>query len=514
VIEREWREASDMRRSTVSLAAILAVAAVLRFYALGAGIPYAIGVDEPEVVNRAVIMMRTGDFNPHFYDYPGLYIYVQLAVSVVRFMSGAVAGSWDSLSDVTPADFFLWGRGVTAAAGTATVLLVYLIGLRWGTRPALLGAGLMAVMPLHVRESHFVLTDVPATFLVTLTFLLALRAHEHRTVKAFAWAGAAAGLAAATKYPAGLSLLLPLVVACMTPEARPSRWVAALAATAASAGAFLLAAPYTVLDLPGFLDGYARLSASYSGRYFDTPVWLIYIKHLRNSVQWPAFLLMIGGAILAIVRAVGGPGRVRWALVVMFPVVYLWFVSRQSLVFGRYLLPLVPFVCLLAAVAVVSGVSLLRRFSIPRALRSSLILALTVATLLPATIASIGFNRTIGKQGTAAQAYEWISKNVPAKSYIMIESAGLVLTHSQYRSGNLPQLRLHPYSFYTDSGVDYLVASSQCYGPYLESPSVFRGEYDDYQRLFSQTDEVARFTASSDHPGPELRILRLRRTDR
>ena len=55
--EREWREASDMRRSVLTLALILLIAAVLRFWQLGAGIPYALGVDEPEVMERAVQMM-------------------------------------------------------------------------------------------------------------------------------------------------------------------------------------------------------------------------------------------------------------------------------------------------------------------------------------------------------------------------------------------------------------------------------------------------------------------------
>ncbi len=58
------------------------------------------------------------------------------------------------------------------------MLLVYRIGMRWGARHAALAAGLMAVMPLHVRESHYVLTDVPVTFFVTLTLLLTLAAHE------------------------------------------------------------------------------------------------------------------------------------------------------------------------------------------------------------------------------------------------------------------------------------------------------------------------------------------------
>ena len=41
----------------------------------------ALGVDEPEVMERAVRMMKTGDFNPHFFDYPSLYMYVQAVVA-------------------------------------------------------------------------------------------------------------------------------------------------------------------------------------------------------------------------------------------------------------------------------------------------------------------------------------------------------------------------------------------------------------------------------------------------
>src|SRR5215203_1590996 len=182
VVEREWREASDMPQSTVTLAAIVIVAAVLRFHGIGAGIPYAIGVDEPQIVNRAVIMMKTGDFNPHFFDYPTLYIYAQLVVAALRFMTGAMSGHWGSLGDVSSAEFFLWARAMSAAIGTLTVLLVHQIGARWGTRPALLAAGLMAVMPLHVRESHYALTDVPLTFFVTLTMLCTLRLHEQPRV--------------------------------------------------------------------------------------------------------------------------------------------------------------------------------------------------------------------------------------------------------------------------------------------------------------------------------------------
>jgi 4-amino-4-deoxy-L-arabinose transferase-like glycosyltransferase len=510
VTDREWREASDMRRSTLTLAGILLVAALLRFWGLGAGIPYAIGVDEPEIMARAVQMMRTGDYNPHFFHYPGLYIHLQFAVATARFLVGATRGEWHSLEQVGPEDFYLWGRAVTAILGTLTVLLVFRIGMRWGTRYALLAAGLMAVMPLHVRESHYVLTDVPVTFFVTLTFLLSLGASEQARASRFAWAGAAAGLAAATKYNGALALFLPLLAVWMTPGTRPSRAAGALAVTAACGAAFLLAAPYTVLDLPAFLNGYAHLATYYDNPSGPEPGWVIYFKHLRNAIQWPAVMLVLSGLVLGAVRAVRGPGRVRWALAVTFPVLYFWFISRQSLMFGRYLLPLLPSVCVLAAAAVVSGVSQLRRFSIPRALRTALIVALTVAALLPATITSIRFNRTLTRAGTASQAYAWIASNVPADATLVVETGGPVLGYSPFHSRQVRQLRDEPYEQYVEGGIDYVIASSHSYGRYLEAPHVFPREYAEYMRLFEQSQEVARFTPSPERPGSELRIFRVK----
>ena len=73
-------------------AAVLIAAAVLRFWALRAGIPYAVQVDEPEIVERALNMMRSGSLHPHFFDYPTLYIYVQLVVACARFLAGAISG--------------------------------------------------------------------------------------------------------------------------------------------------------------------------------------------------------------------------------------------------------------------------------------------------------------------------------------------------------------------------------------------------------------------------------------
>jgi 4-amino-4-deoxy-L-arabinose transferase-like glycosyltransferase len=506
--EREWREASDMRQSTLTLVAILAVAALLRFWGLGSGLPHAPGVDEPEVMNRAVAMMKSGDFNPHFFDYPTLYIYVQLIGATVQFLLGATAGTWRSLNDVGPADFYFWGRAITAGLGTLTVLFVYLAGLRWGTRHALFAATLMAVVPLHVRESHFVLTDVPVTFFVALAFVLTLRAGEQASTRAFAWAGVAAGLAAGTKYTGVLVLALPLLAAWMTPGAKPSRIAAALAAVGGFFAAFFLVAPFTLLDLPAFLNGYAKLAGSYSGPPQGTG-WAIAFKHLRMSLGWPAMLAVFGGIVFALVRAIRGPGRLRWTVALVFPLLFFWFVSRQSLIFGRYLLPLLPFICVLAGAAIVSGVSLLRRYEIPRWARTALIAGLTVATLLPPAWESIRWNRSHARTSTADLAYHWIREHVPPGSRLVMECRPFDLPRDRYNYTVVRTLRDRDYGWYVGDGVQYLVASSQCYGPFFANPEVHPQEYAAYMRIFEQSKELARFTRSDQHPGAELRILRV-----
>jgi 4-amino-4-deoxy-L-arabinose transferase-like glycosyltransferase len=511
VIEREWREASDLRTSRVALAIVLVAAAVLRFWALGRGVPYAVQIDESEIGERALSMIRSGSLDPQgFFDYPGLYLYVQFVVSCVRFAAGAIDGTWSSLAQVNAGDFYLWGRAVTATIGAVTVLLVYHIGMRWGARHALLAAGLLAVLPLHVRYSHYVLTDTPLTFFVALTFLLSLVAQERNTVRAFALAGAAAGLAAGTKYIGGIALIMPLLACWMTVPPRSSRLTVALATAGASTLAFLAAAPYTILDLPGFLNALARLTTEYRVHPDGGQAgWIPYLELLlRHAFQWPALLLAAGGMGLGIVRLVRGPGRVRWALAVVFPLVYLWMISGQRPVFASAVLPMVPALCVLAAAAVVSGVSLLRRYEIPRAPRTALIAALTIAALLLPTLMSVRWVRDTARVGTVDLAFAWIMENVPRQSLVLIESRALLLPPDAFRTRVVSQFREMDYTHWRDEGADYLVATSQAYGRYLEQPEKFPREYAAYMNIFEQSLEVATFSPSKE-TDPQLRIFKV-----
>lgn len=496
-----------------ALLLILALGAVLRFTALGQGIPYALGVDEPEIMERAVRMMNTGDLHPHFFDYPGLYIYIQFLVACVRFVVGSIGGLWANLNQAPPAEFYLWGRATTAAFGTATIALVYLIGRRISPMTGLLAAALFAVQSLHIRESHFVLTDVPMTFFIALTAVLTLRACERRGLRDYVLVGLAVGAAAATKYNGGVAILLPALALLLCSGTWLWRLRAMLLTSGVAALTFLACAPYTVIALPEFLNGFAYLAHMYAdGPPRPEPAWMTYLKHLRNNFSIPGLILAAGGVALAL-RALVAKGRTpvaaAWALAASFTLVYFYMIAGQRLVWGRYLLPLLPFLCVLAAGGIVwIADQVARRWSSTLAMPVTASVLLLMVSFQPATNA-IGFLSTASKVSTNQQAYEWILANVPAGSRIANETREVLLPVNRYTIEYPRRLIDHDAGHYQREGFDYLVASSQSFRVafYVKPPE--ETALVAYTDLFRRTEHLITFLPSSEHPGPELRVYRV-----
>jgi 4-amino-4-deoxy-L-arabinose transferase-like glycosyltransferase len=485
---------------------IIVCGAALRFSHLDAGIPYALGVDEPQIMDRVVHMMKTGDFNPHFFDWPSLTFYLQLSVTCLTFLGGAMNGQWSALAQVEPAHFYENGRMLTAALGTATIWLVYAAARRWGPIHAVMAAAVMAVVPFHVRESHYVLTDVPAAFFVALAFLLTLRARERGTLAAFALAGVAVGLAASAKYNGLVVMVLPLLVALFDAAPLAVRAQRILVVGGAAVAVFVAGTPYAVLDLPKFLTDYARLAAVFARERGGEPGWSIYLKHLKLALGWPALLLGFAGLAVSARRIATGPDRLRWLLLATFSVLYFQVMAGSYQIYGRYLLPLFPFVSVLVAVGAIAVVRSLRGWLSPRVAHALLVVVAIGAMAQPAWT-SVAFARRLGRPGTIDLAYRWIEQRVPQGSKIVIERAALTLPDARYESVDVRSLITRTYEEYAADGIEFILASSEGYG------EAFAGRdapaYVAYQTLFTKSEELAAFRPTDDSPGPELRLFRI-----
>src|SRR5688500_10719606 len=207
-----------VRRNWV-LAAILVIATVGRVWGIHFGFPHLNARPDEGAIVSIAGGMYNGDLNPHFFNYPALFMLaVAAAMSVLHAASTLLP--WLPLplvSDTTTA--FRIARYLSAAAGIASVLLLFRIGQRLFGRPAgLASAALLAVAFLHVRDSHFGVTDVPMTFMLLLAFWFVVRISESPVTRNVIAAGVASGLATSTKYNAVL-IALPALFAILMARA-------------------------------------------------------------------------------------------------------------------------------------------------------------------------------------------------------------------------------------------------------------------------------------------------------
>ena len=460
-----------------ALVLILVAAAAARLWYLTSGVPNAVGIDEPQVIDRAIRILRTGDWNTHIFDYPTLVIYVHAAIAIVRFLWGALQGEWSSLDGFTITAIYTTGRIAAALIGVATVWLTFKLATELSSRRvALFAAALLAVSPMHVRESHFILTDVPMTALTTLAVWLAVRAARLGTMRAFALAGAASGLAAAAKYNGGIALVAAAAAWLVSARSAPDRLAKAGAVVGAAALAFVIGAPFTVLEMPAFLDGFAaqfsRFAAPLQG---DDPAWRLYLKHLSPASGRATVPLALVGMAVALWRA-----PARWLPPVAFTLVFFYVLSSHSHVFGRYALPLIPLLCIFVAVAAVEIVERLRRWRPQARPAWTALLAGAIAALLvlPAAVETIGWLDRHKRADTRTIAADWLKSNTPKGTRVAVENSGPTYLESDgFRVAGNQVLIDRPIDWYR-SRVDYLVISAADltrYGDYVSAgPTVFQ----------------------------------------
>lgn len=484
----------------VFLLLILVVAIAVRVRHQLLNVPFAVGIDEPAIVGRALRILQTGDWNTHTWDYPSLVSYIHALDVAARYLMGVVGGEWNSLTRMNMVAVFQAGRTVTAIIGVVTVWMTYRIGREFDSpRLGLAAAAMLAVLPMHVRESHFMLTDVPTTALVTLTVWLAIRAGQIRTVFAYALAGAAAGLSAAAKYNGGVAFVAIVIAWIVFDRSSSNRGRKAAAAVGGAAAAFLVGAPYTLLDLPNFLEGFGN---SFGGlmmkvrRPTGDPIWLIYYKHLALSAWF--WMPMAGlGVFVVLVRKAA---RARWLIPIGFAAAYFYVLATHNLVYARYALPLTPMVCLLAAApiaAIARAISVLAPSRNGRA-GSAFMIGATLVFVIQFGITATRWVETLQRPDTRTLVSKWLWANSAAGSRVAVEANGPTYLESTGLAVP-PTDRIidRPLQSYVSEGFDYLVISAE--------------RLDGYDPYLHAGPQVLHVSPSDSITGPDIRVIKLPR---
>ncbi|MGI8779183.1 MAG: ArnT family glycosyltransferase [Solirubrobacteraceae bacterium] len=419
---------SPGRRTTgLLLGAILLGALGLRLWHLDHGLPFAFNADEAEhFVPRAIAMFR-GGLDPGYYENPPALTYLLHLVFKLRFTAGFPFGGGGrglARSFATDPDAaFIAARVAVALVGTLVVGFTYWAGARfYERRVGLVAAALMAVAFLPVFYSKHALNDVVTLAPVTVGLVGALLVYERGRWADWALAGAAIGVATATKYTAG-AMLLSVAVAAGLRIHRDRAEVWRVAAGLAVAGAAFLAAfavlnPYAILnhaEARGQIGGQSRQADTGKLGQDEVRGWFYYVGTLGWGFGWLPLAAAVGGAIAAL--------RSDWRralLVIAFPLFLYLFLGGQARFFARWLLPAYPARCVLCGCGVVALAQAVAG-RVARAPAGALVAGLAALVCAPGLLASVHLGTVLGRDDTREQARRWLDANVPDGARVVLE---------------------------------------------------------------------------------------------
>jgi hypothetical protein len=386
---------------------VVLVAAAVRVWGIGFGLPN-VGArpDESQIAGPAVGFL-SGDLRPPYLEWPTLFAYTVALLYAIYFLLTRPVSGYATLAafaesrrvDIRP--FIYITRGLSALLGVLTVWWTYALGRRaFGGASGLVAAWFLALAFLHVRDSHFGVTDVAVTGLAVLAVLAAVRWQQIGGWRAAALAGIAAGLATSTKYNGALvcaAFAVAVLQRAFEERSRPgAAIIRALQALAvfggAAAAAFLATSPYVAIDWSRFVAR-ARVTQSMLEHGHGMALgrgWIYFAAVvLPAAVGWPVYIAGVAGAALLLVA------RLRQSAVVLaFPLAYYLVAGQGHGVFARYILPMLPFVCLCAAWLTVETA---RRLTAARSTtaRTALTVVFALALVAPSAYKTVLLDRLL-----------------------------------------------------------------------------------------------------------------------
>ena len=436
-MENQTQSPSRATKYAWTLGLVLLVGLGLRLWGIGFDLPYPTHSHEYHEVHRA-LRLGMGEFDFTRTTKGGYFYLLFLEYSilfVVLFLTGIITSVKEfSLFYLTdPTSFWLIGRGTTALIGTGTVLVLFLIIKRLiGKTPALIGATLLAVYPLHVELSHYISVDVPMVFLLTLTLYFCISVLEYQRRRDYLLAGFFLALAVMTKFPAipfALCLGIAHIMVIRARDAIPKglldrnlvygctvflvTYISGNPGVVGRFGAMVRNLTPFVASDPNLPEASALLFSGYKPNLF-----LYYGNVLIGSLGLFVVVLSLCGLALSVYM-----DRKTGIIMAVFTVTYFSAIclSGSLLFYPRYVLPLVPFLLIGFAYCyrwIVENEKIARLL---RQRTSWVCLALIGLMIVPSVVRSIEDDIEFNKSHTRIIAKEWVEENVAPGSRILAE---------------------------------------------------------------------------------------------
>lgn len=410
-VERQSIPSRERSIGTVGLFLItIAFSVFLRSPLAKLNLPYLYNIDDAPAFDWTVEIIKSGSLHPGQFIKPAFPIYLLFPAVGIGFLKGVEHGELRKFEEISSANPFgdhgheytvshptvvKYVRLFCIAIALSAFVAIYYLGVAWRGGPlGALSALLLSLSPAHLVFSPMMwfVSDHVATFFVLLSALLAVQYLRNGGLSLLAVSSAAAGLAVSSKYNIFPIVLVPafawLLSIAKRGGMRPTTvrfwpWPVGLALVfIVAAAAFVLGSPYSLLAYREFLDGAAWQVWAYKRAWVDVEVnhfgqLTFYVQWLGQSgVGWGVLCAALMGAVVALVLR---ESRAIAALLLLYPVVFVWYMCGQKINYVQNMVSVLPFLCLFAAYFAVTVAQAAQRARPRMAFPAAAIVAIIIA---------------------------------------------------------------------------------------------------------------------------------------
>jgi 4-amino-4-deoxy-L-arabinose transferase-like glycosyltransferase len=406
-------------------------------------------------------------------------------------------------------------RGINTTLGALTTVPVFIVGQRIAGRlAAVLGSLLIIFSPIFNEISRLIISDVPSAFFAALSVMFVSMLLDEERYGPYLLAGITAGLAAASKYPAGV-VAVAIIGIWVAWRMRTRRWSWHLVAAGAVALAtFIAVMPAFLVHSDAVFVGEGK-DLLFGFRQYGKRGW-IGVMPESNAAWYGGQLLTSFGLPALILGALGWPWlgreqRRRWLWMLPFPVFYLILLASMSMVVKRNLLPAIPAIAALLGAGLAGWLMASRRRwpTSPTVRWASLFVAVALAVPVYKTVTqTIAFSR----QSTRELAADWINTHVPKASAIIKESYTPHLDKAIYQVHQTRFAARTPIREVRSGEWDYVLLAVNAYGRFLEPENWEKPHHEAYASNYEQMlqfEKVKEFVPNPIRMGPSLELYKV-----
>ena len=436
---------SVLSSSVLIISCLTLIGLALRLWEINFGLPV-VPFSNEEITTFMTVNLASGDFNPHHFYHPHFYYYICFFFDALFILFNLATGHFHHLSDAwilfkkDPTLFYTVGRSVSAVLGTLTIPLTYLMGKKvFNERAGILGALFLTFSLLHVQWSQIAYMDVPLAFFVMVSFLFGFRALENGKLLDFILCGLFGGFSMSTKYQGVVTLIwgpLACYLYALKHHKNPFsalRNVNLLVYFASFFTGFTLGTPFWLLGFPEFFHQHKQLGIwikPYGQGHAGMEGNWNWFYYLSPTTSYSTGLLVLGMSILGVIYLALHLDKRRFFFL-SFPVLYFLIIGAAKLRQVKYIMPIVPFLCVAAGFVIVWFVDemMVRK----KGQKSKIIFALGLLTVFPSLVACLRYDYLKIFPDTRNLVNAWAMTHIPPGSKVLVTSAAFL--HSPSENG-------------------------------------------------------------------------------